>query len=289
MKKKHTILIVPPRGIPLKSFKIRLPVAIAVLLIALVGLTGFFVPVKTVTNNVTEQNQRKNLKEQNKALLQKIISSLRMLQDVRNQISRLDVKKKQVLTVSGKQTAPADSVIPAVDYRLQSTAEIMSQINRIESLIAPFRAGINDSGNIFDTIPVLYPVAPQSHMSRQFGPAWDPFSGKNRFHRGIDFTAPAGYHVFATASGIVRKVEKHPLWGNRVMIEHSPTFTTVYAHIGSVKVLQGKRVLRGDVIGETGMSGLTSGPHVHYEILRSDKQVDPELYLFPLTFAMAKQ
>jgi len=288
MKKKHTILIVPPRGIPLRSFKIRLPVAIVLLVIALIGLTGFFVPVKTVTNNVTEQNQRKNLKEQNKALLQKIISSLRMLQDVRNQISRLDVKKNQVISVSGRQPAKGDTAEKVVDYRALSTTEIMTHLNRIESLVAPFSAEVTDSGNIFDTIPVLYPVNPKAYVSRPFGPAWDPFSGKNRFHWGTDFIAPTGYKVYATASGMVKKIEKHPLWGNRITIEHSPTYTTIYAHLGTVDVAQGRRVRRGEVIGETGMSGLTSGPHVHYEILCNNKQVDPERYLFPDVLATAR-
>jgi len=288
MKKKHTILIVPPRGVPLKSFKIRLTVAIVFLVISFIGFAGFFVPIKTITNNVAEQNQQKNLTEQNRALLQKVLSSLRMLQNVRNQISKLEVKKKQVLSVSGKKQQKADTLEKRIDYRSMSTNEIMSKINRIAANFTPFKSVLSDSGNIFDTIPILYPVAVNAHLSRRFGPAWDPFSGKQRFHFGIDFIELSGYPVYATASGIVKKVEKHPLWGNKVTIVHCGTYTTVYAHLGTVKVSQGKYVRRGTVIGEIGLSGLSSGPHIHYEIWRNGNQVDPEKFLYPVELLALK-
>lgn len=288
MKKKHTILIVPPRGVPLKSFKIRLPVAIFFITVSLVGLAGFFIPIKMITNNVAEQNQQKNLTEQNKALLQKVISSLRMLQNVRNQISTLEEKRNKVVDVSGKQQQKVESFDKEIDYRSLSTAEIMAQINRITLGFSPFQSVLTDStSNVFDTIPVLYPVSFNAHLSRRFGAAWDPFSGKERFHYGIDFIASENFPVYATASGLVKKVEKHPLWGNRVTIVHSSTYTTVYAHLGMVDVHQGRRVKRGTPLGTIGMSGLSSGPHVHYEIWRNGNQVDPEKYLYPVELMIA--
>jgi murein DD-endopeptidase MepM/ murein hydrolase activator NlpD len=289
MKKKHTILIVPPHGVPLKAFRIRLWVAIVIIGISLAGFTGFFVPLKTITDNVAEQNQRKNLTEQNNVLLQKIISALRMLQNVRSQISQLEIKQKNVVSMSGSQQQENVIAVDTIDCSHLSAHELISHIQKIERQFGPFGRIDEDSGNVFDTIPVLSPLVEPFHISRRYGTAYDPFSGTERSHYGTDFIAEAGTPVRATASGIVQRIEKHTLWGNKVTIKHCGSYTTIYAHLGSVNVASGKHVERGEIIGEMGLSGLTSGPHVHYEIWRNDQQVDPEKYLFPIDLIAANK
>lgn len=283
MKKKHTILIVPPRGIAPKSVRIKFSVVVLTLVIALVGLIGFLVPLKTVTNTIEEQNQQKNLSRQNKALLQKIATSLRMLQNVRNKISYLENKKQHIQTISGIQSLQKiDSIESLIDYSSMEPSELLKYINRVESVFNIFKNSIENERNVFDTLPILYPAGKNAYLSRNFGIVSDPFSGKKRFHHGIDFIAPVGNPIYATASGIVLKIEKHPLWGNRITIKHSSMYSTVYAHVGKVKTSRGKKVARGEKIGEIGMSGLSSGPHIHYEVLCSGERVDPEEYLFPV-------
>lgn len=289
MKKKHTVIIVPPKGVPIKSFRIGLPVAILLIIIALVGLTGFFVPIKSISNNVAEQNQKKNLVEQNKALLQKVLSSLRLLQNVRTQMGRLEEKKQTVIKVSGHQAHLEEQQEDTVDYAKLKPAEMVEHVKKIEMRFGQFGTLKSDEGNIFDTIPVLNPLGGFAQISRAYGDAFDPFSGKHRFHYGTDFIALAGTPVFAAASGVVRRVEKHPLWGNRITIEHSGSFTTIYAHVGAMFAVQGRKVVRGEKIAEVGMSGLTSGPHVHYEIWHNNIQVDPESYLFPMDLILTAQ
>ena len=138
-------------------------------------------------------------------------------------------------------------------------------------------------GNVFDTIPVIPPVASGSYViSRRYGMDRDPFTGQQKMHYGTDFAAELGVPVNATAAGVVARVESDPLWGRRVTIAHGRSFRTVYAHLGTVRVAQGKAVKRGEEIGTVGMSGLTTGTHVHYEIWHRDRAVNPEEYLFPM-------
>jgi murein DD-endopeptidase MepM/ murein hydrolase activator NlpD len=257
-------------------------VAIVLAVIVVIGFAGFFLPYRTVTNDVAEQNQRKNLTEQNRALLQKILSTLRLLKDVKAQVSRLEAKQSGVISLSGSEArSPTRDTTPRVDFSTLRSDELLNHIEEIEGQFARFRALSQDSTHIFDSIPVLAPVTGPSSVSRGYGVALDPFSGKRRQHSGIDFVAEPGSPVIATASGTIQRVENHPIWGKKVVIVHSSSYTTGYSHLGEVKVSQGKRVRRGDVIGLIGLSGLSSGPHVHYEVWQNGQNDDPEKYFFP--------
>jgi murein DD-endopeptidase MepM/ murein hydrolase activator NlpD len=278
---KRTILIVPPRGTSLKSIRIRLPVAIILGIIIVVGFAGLLLPFNTPTSNVAEQNQRKNLTEQNRALLQKIISTLRILKDLKTQVSHLEMKQQNVAQICGDEGIRNAKLQDSIDFSSLKSDELLTYVKTIESRFAPFILSTNDSDNVFDSLPVLSPITQLAPVSRHFGVALDPFSGKKRHHNGTDFVAEMGTPVIATASGIVQRIEKHVIWGNKVIINHGAGFSTIYAHLGAIKTTQGRQVKRGEVIGEIGLSGLSSGPHVHYEVWHSGEVVDPEEYLFP--------
>jgi murein DD-endopeptidase MepM/ murein hydrolase activator NlpD len=281
--KRRTILIIPPRGVPLKAFRIRLSVAIIFFVIVVIGVAGFFIPINTLTNDVVEQNQRKNLTEQNKALLQKIITTLRMLKNLKAQVGRLEEKKMEVVEVSGNAAPAEDEPVQRIEFSKLKTEELLPYLNNVEKRFGVFRDINPDSTiNMFDTVPVLRPIPAPYLISRRFGPAVDPFSGRKKLHNGTDFVAEKETPVVATAAGVVKRIEKHEVWGNKVVIEHGKVFTTVYAHLGKVRTSRGKQVKRGEIIGEIGMSGLSSGPHVHYEIWKNKQVVNPEEYLFPI-------
>ena len=281
--KRKTILIIPPRGVPLKAFRIRLSVAIIFLVIVVIGIAGFFIPINTLTNDVVEQNQRKNLTEQNKALLQKIITTLRMLKNLKTQVARLEDKQMEVVEVSGNTVPREKETLQRVEFSKLKTEELLPYLENIEKRFGPFLTINQDSADeIFDTIPVIRPIPEPYLITRRFGTAVDPFSGIRKLHNGTDFVAETGTPVIATAAGVIKRIEKHAVWGNKVVIEHSSEFTTVYAHLGKVTTSRGRRVKRGEIIGEIGISGLSSGPHVHYEIWRNNHVVNPEDYQFPV-------
>jgi murein DD-endopeptidase MepM/ murein hydrolase activator NlpD len=210
-----------------------------------------------------------------------------MLMSVRAQMADLETKKKQVSALMGTVCSlnSHSGVSPAVfadDQPLPDLAGLLDHVTRSENTLESFAGR---AGNPFDSIPVCRPVPASAAVSVAFGQTRDPFTNKNKWHYGIDFAAPEKTPVFAAASGQVIKSENDQVWGKRVIIDHRNGFTTVYAHLGKALVAKGRRVKRGEVIGEIGYSGLTTGPHVHYEIRNNSVAVDPEKFFFPLSAA----
>jgi murein DD-endopeptidase MepM/ murein hydrolase activator NlpD len=107
----------------------------------------------------------------------------------------------------------------------------------------------------------------------------DPFSGEGAFHAGIDIAAPAGTKVQAAADGILFHSGPDGGYGNEVLIDHGYGIMTKYGHLSTTLAVVGQEVRRGQVIGAVGMTGRTTGPHLHYEVLIHDTRVNPAKYL----------
>lgn len=135
------------------------------------------------------------------------------------------------------------------------------------------------------TIPSIQPVEnPElTKLVSGFGNRINPFHKGNYKHPGVDFAAPRGTPVVATAKGIVVDIQRGSTlqagYGNFVEIDHGNGIITRYAHMEDVQVRVGQRLTKGFVIGTVGMSGGAVAPHVHYEIIRHGKQVDPVPYM----------
>lgn len=127
------------------------------------------------------------------------------------------------------------------------------------------------------TTPSIMPAA--GWISSVYGHRNDPFTGAWVMHWGIDISTNIGNPILATADGIVIKVETDKYLGKNVTISHGNGFTTVYGHMSNFNVKAGQRVKRRDIIGYIGQTGKAAGPHVHYEVFRDGKRVDPRSFL----------
>lgn len=127
------------------------------------------------------------------------------------------------------------------------------------------------------TIPVIMPT--RGRFSSPFGWRNDPFNGGRRFHKGIDLTAPTGTPVRAAANGIISHLDRSPSYGLVIVITHSDELSTRYAHLSKVAVVEGQRVLRGQIIGFVGNTGRSKAPHLHYEVHQRNKPVNPRNYI----------
>ena len=125
--------------------------------------------------------------------------------------------------------------------------------------------------------PSGWPLDNRFHrISSAFGMRLHPIDKVKKMHRGIDFPAPMGTPVYATADGVVTMVKDSPDgYGKHIRIKHGE-FETLYAQLSSFEVKTGDRVLRGQIIGSVGSSGRSTNPHLHYEVLKNGKPVDPE-------------
>ena len=138
------------------------------------------------------------------------------------------------------------------------------------------------AGDMASCIPAIPPVVPDKkiyRLSSGFGYRSDPFSGRTKRHSGVDFALKPGNPIYATGDGVVEKVSFEFFgYGNSVVINHGFGYKTRYAHLKSIGVVEGMKVKRGECIGESGNSGRSSGPHLHYEVIYKDKHVNPSNY-----------
>jgi murein DD-endopeptidase MepM/ murein hydrolase activator NlpD len=125
--------------------------------------------------------------------------------------------------------------------------------------------------------PSIWPVL--GHITGSFGERLDPFSGEGAFHTGVDVASDYGAPVHATADGIISTAENHAGYGRLVVVDHGFGITTWYAHLSAFTAVAGARVKRGEVIGYTGISGRSTGPHVHYEVRMNNAPVNPWRYM----------
>ena len=138
------------------------------------------------------------------------------------------------------------------------------------------------AGDMASCIPAIPPVVPDKkiyRLSSSYGFRSDPFSGKSKRHTGVDFALKPGNPVYATGDGVVESVKFEFFgYGNSVVIDHGFGYKTRYAHLKSIGVVEGMKVKRGECIGESGNSGRSSGPHLHYEVVYKDRHVNPANY-----------
>jgi murein DD-endopeptidase MepM/ murein hydrolase activator NlpD len=127
------------------------------------------------------------------------------------------------------------------------------------------------------TVPSVWPVRGQ--ITAGFGQRMDPFSGEGAFHSGVDISVPFGTKVEATADGIVLEAGPESGYGNEILIDHGYGLNTKYGHLSRIFVVVGQELKRGQVIGSVGMTGRTTGPHLHYEVHIHDTPVNPTKYL----------
>lgn len=124
-----------------------------------------------------------------------------------------------------------------------------------------------------------HPVPGYSRMNSGFGKRVDPFTRQARWHIGLDFSGQLDQPIAAAAAGVVSLASYHPDFGNMVEINHGQGFTTRYAHLNSQQVAVGERVDKGQEIARMGRTGRATGVHLHYEVLKGNRQLDPASFL----------
>lgn len=136
---------------------------------------------------------------------------------------------------------------------------------------------------LYASIPAIQPISNKNliALSSGFGMRIHPIYKVKKMHTGIDFAASIGTPVYATADGTVSKVDvRFSGYGKMVEIDHGFGYRTRYAHMHDFAVRTGQHVKRGDLIGYVGNTGLSTAPHLHYEVFINDQRVDPVHYFF---------
>ncbi len=133
------------------------------------------------------------------------------------------------------------------------------------------------------SIPAVQPVPNKDlkRMASGYGRRMHPIYKVVKMHWGMDFSAPEGTEIFATGDGRIEKVvNSRRGYGKHVIIDHGFGYETLYAHMSKINVRRGQKVKRGDVIGLVGNTGISSAPHLHYEVIKDGKKINPANFYF---------
>jgi hypothetical protein len=133
------------------------------------------------------------------------------------------------------------------------------------------------------SIPAIQPISNKSlkHQPSGFGWRTHPIYKTQEFHPGMDFSAPQGTEIYSTGDGVVERADARAQgYGNHVVINHGYGYKTLYGHMLRYTVKHGQKVKRGQLIGYVGNTGLSTGPHVHYEVIKGDKKINPINYYY---------
>jgi len=277
-KERSEILIVPPGGSRIRTIRLRAGLLLFLLLVIVGGFAGYFIPFNNFTIDVVEQNRQKNLEDQNNKLLSAIRPMRKLLDNLNDEVQKLEGKRKGIVEKLGMKDSPP----PRVHAKSKTTlTDLLYRINREEAFFRSYYTFITNHPACFDSLPLVKPIQDNPVMGARFDKVKDPFTQTMKGHYGVDFIAARGTPVLSSASGTVAKIEESKVWGKRITINHAFGFSTVYAHLGTVDAFTGKKVKKGDCIGTVGISGITSGPHVHFELWYQAQPVNPEDLFFP--------
>lgn len=240
------------------------------------------------------------LKDENKALVEQLKRAESSIIDIENQLQAIsELDNEMYRTILGLDPVTEDLRMGGVggtdlyshfDYYSDETSEILrstaSKIDRLERRLGVQKVSFDEVKNYYNTnqerlksIPAIRPV--NGIIISGFGMRIHPVLRYKRMHEGIDFRADINTEVFATGDGTVKFVGRKGTFGNLIEIDHGFGFVTRYAHLSTFAdgLRAGDKIKRGELIGFSGNSGLTEGPHLHYEVLVKNRTVDPLNYL----------
>lgn len=217
----------------------------------------------------------------------------RRIGSLQAQVSRINAIETRLAEVSGidledyefDQDPPigggdtlADSDSEQIDIE-RAIVAIEQQLALRESEISAVDFLLSRKNLQSQQTPAGWPVA-EGWVSSSFGSRMHPITGKKQFHRGVDIPGKSGAEVLAVADGVVKRSTKRANYGWLVEIDHGDDYATLYSHNRLNLVVEGQTVVKGQAIAEIGSTGRSTGPHVHFEVKKNDRNINPVKYLY---------
>lgn len=296
MDKKNLSLIIIPHGqgkhriISLSRKKINFfkGLGLFFLLVLVVFLVDYF------TMNVTREKYRELLEEneqykQTLTSYEESISKLQSTIDTFEKYARKlnimaglkssDVMESSLGVGSGTEEQGQIFLPPSApkDLNLQKVESLQQKADGIEKNLNILTTYFEEQALKLSGTPSVWPT--KGWVTSPYGWRNDPFTGKRTFHWGIDIATHYGNPVVATADGVVIETKSEKIGGKIIKISHRGGYTTIYCHLSKFLVKPGQKVKRGDTIGLVGSTGKALGPHVHYEVKRDGKSLNPYYYI----------
>lgn len=238
--------------------------------------------------------QRQDLEAARQLLQQKVDALAMRVGQMNAHVIRLDALGKRLTDMAGikkgefdfENTPPIGGVdVSAATGQPASVPLLTDMLDRLSDQLSDRERQLGALENLIQTRELRRVVYPQGRpvtggfISSFFGNRVDPFTGYTSFHPGVDFAGEEGAEVVSVATGIVTWAGEHMGYGNLVEINHGNGLVTRYGHNSKVLVKAGETVQKGQVLALVGSTGHSTGPHVHFEVLRDGTAVDPMAFI----------
>ena len=281
----------PLRKIPIPMHYVGVFVAAAVVgAFTITGMAGSYTRMllKTASYNQVRMQQdalRKDYSQLQRVAHEKDVQAA-SLGSLASEVTELYGLRQSRMAKAATAPVAPDTGASSADFTEQAYAQSLDQLAslRTSALAGSVKSidlgitapGVRDWINVAGA-PSLWPVL--GPITSSFGEREDPFNGEGAFHSGVDISAGFGEVVRATADGVVAIASMASGYGREIMINHGNGIETIYGHLSGFAVATGQQVSRGQVIGYVGMSGRSTGPHLHYEVRVHNTPVNPYRYL----------
>lgn len=199
---------------------------------------------------------------------------LKVLTEKLAKMSGLDTSEYLLSEQPGQGGVETQGLTLSTDEFHDNVQQLTRDFSQREKQLTTLEHYLITNSSIQSAIPSGRPIK-GGWMSSSYGKRIDPFNGRKAFHHGIDFAGKSGSEVFAVADGIITWTGKRGGYGGLVEVDHGNGYVTRYGHNKTVKVKVGDRIKSGQVLALMGSTGRSTGPHVHFEVLRDGKQINP--------------
>ena len=299
--KYHNYILVSEKDSGIKQYHFSKKKVLGFFMLSVVVLSSAFFLSANILSNFLYKNKISNLRSNYENLTNTIFSLEKELDELTAEMAGIEDKDKAIRTYAGLPQIDNDirklgvgggTIIGNSRYKnipndlLQRISEIELDVNKMSRKV---KLELKSYSNLYDlvkehsdnlkTTPSILPVQ-SGYVNSNFGYREDAFTGKVRFHHGLDIAVNIGTKVYAPADGKVKFVGRQSGWGKVLKIDHGNGYRTVYAHLSRIVVKPGSEIKRGDLGAESGNSGRSSGPHLHYEVHKYGAPQDPMDYFF---------
>lgn len=311
MSKKFTFYVISDSHAGTKFRQITLPGSVlrfagVLLLICCCTATFYFCDIRRHLNEKSDYcnslelqtvHREKELAYQHRQIqsfadqLNQVKTRLFALEDLEQKvrtIAKLDnpsVENREKFNgIGGSMPEDLDAEIPLEQKHNSLIREMHEQFSQLDIYVTRYHDNLEvllgeleERQNLLASTPSIKPA--EGVITSKFGYRKSPFSTRREFHKGLDIANRRGTPIRAAANGMVTFVGRKGSFGNMVIINHGHGMVTRYAHMNTIKIRRGISVSKGDIIGTIGNTGLSTGPHLHYEVRLNGLPVDPSKYI----------
>ncbi|MCA1635155.1 MAG: M23 family metallopeptidase [Acidobacteria bacterium] len=230
---------------------------------------------------LTQQAAHLRVEQENNSLRLENERQRQLLKNLENRVDAIEDASRRLSEMSGVSTEseegtdPHGAGGPLVMLDEAAIAAIETRAAHLEEDLKAYEAALRERARI----PSIWPVA-GGEVTDSYGVRGNPFGGgSSEFHSGQDIAAPRGTPVLAAADGVVTQAGTQSGYGQIVVIDHGNGLTTRYGHLSKIEATLGQEIRRGELLGQVGSTGRSTGPHLHYEVRFYDVPVSPSHYL----------